>query len=151
MVDAQPFVAMPAPGLVIPESVAVRLLVKDAVGVGQPEVKEGAKPRARFHPAQSIVAKRHRVINIIVRRADIIVAGQHERDLTTQQFARVPDQPLHPAELVGEFVGADRISIRQVDRGDADLAKRCFEVTWLLVFVIAEQSGDDLLRGAPRK
>src|SRR5207237_853742 len=151
MIDAQPLVAVPTPGLVIPEGIAVRLAVKDAVSVGQPEVKESAKPRARFHPTQSIVAKRHRVVNIIVRRADVVVAGQHERDLTTQQFARVPDQPLHPAKLVGEFVGTDRISVRQVDRGDADLAERRLDVTRLLVFVIAEQSGHDLLRGASRK
>src|SRR5438270_12675004 len=70
MIDAQPLVAVPAPGLVIPEGIAVRLAMKDAIGVGQPEVEERAKPRARLHPAQSVVAKRHRIVNIIVRRAD---------------------------------------------------------------------------------
>src|SRR3954454_8783155 len=99
MVDAQPLVAVPAAGLVIPESIAVWLAMKDAIGVGQPEVEERAKPRARLHPAQSVVAKRHRIVNIIVRRADVIVAGEHEWDLAAQQVAGVADQPLHPGEL----------------------------------------------------
>jgi hypothetical protein len=84
MIDAQPLVAMPAPGLVVPESVAVRLAMKDAVSVRQSEVEERTKPRACFLSAQSVVAKCHRVVNIIVGRADVIVAGQHERDLTAQ-------------------------------------------------------------------
>jgi hypothetical protein len=82
MINAQPLVAVPATGLVIPESVAVRLRVKDAVSVGQPEVKERTKPRARFRPTQGVFPKRHRIVNIIVGRADVIVAGQHERDFT---------------------------------------------------------------------
>ena len=141
MVDPQPLVAVPAPGLVIPEGVAVRLAVEDAVGVGQPEIEEGAEPRARFEPAQRIVAQRHRIVNIVVGRADVVVAGQHERDLAAQQFARVVDQPLHPGELVGEFVGADGIAVRQIDRGDAHLAERRFDVARLLVLVIAGQAG----------
>src|SRR5215471_11795252 len=43
MIDAQPLVAVPPPRLVIPEGVAVRLAVKHAVGVGQPEIDERAK------------------------------------------------------------------------------------------------------------
>ena len=35
---------------------------------------------------------------------------------------RVIDQPLHPGELVGEFVGAGRVAVRDVGRGDAHLA-----------------------------
>jgi len=48
MIDAQPFVAVPAAGLIVPKGVAVRLAVIDAVGVGQPEIDESAKSRSRF-------------------------------------------------------------------------------------------------------
>ena len=47
------------------------------------------------------------------------------------------DQALHPSELVGEFVSADGIAVRQIDRSDADLAKSGFDITRLLVFIIA--------------
>ncbi len=32
----------------------------------------------------------------------------------------MPIEPHHPGELVGELVGADRVAVREVDRGDAD-------------------------------
>ena len=43
VIDPQSFITMPAPSLIIPERVAVRLQVKDAVGVGQSEIEQRAK------------------------------------------------------------------------------------------------------------
>src|SRR5215470_14152420 len=40
MVDSQALVAVPASGLIIPESVAMRFAMEDAVSVGQPEVDQ---------------------------------------------------------------------------------------------------------------
>src|SRR5215472_13909344 len=43
MIDSQAFVAVPAPGLIIPESVAMRFAMEDAVSVGQPEIDQRTK------------------------------------------------------------------------------------------------------------
>src|SRR5262249_15893025 len=74
MIDAQPFGAVPAAGLVVPKGVAVRLPVEDAVGIGQSEIDETAKPRSRLGPAQRVVTKRYGVVNVIVGRADVVVS-----------------------------------------------------------------------------
>ena len=44
MIDPQTLVAVPATGLIVPKGVAVRLAVENAVGIGQSEMDEGAKP-----------------------------------------------------------------------------------------------------------
>ena len=131
-VDPQTLIPMPAPRLIIPEGVSVRLRVEHAVCVGQTEIEESSEPRARFGPAESIVTEADRVVNIVVRRTNIIVAGQNERDLAAQQLAGVSDQPLHPGELVGELVGPHRIAVWQVDRSDANLAKGRLDIPRLL-------------------
>src|SRR4029078_3876198 len=41
VIAAQPLVAVPAAGLVIPKGVFVRLAMKHAIGVGHPEIEEG--------------------------------------------------------------------------------------------------------------
>src|SRR5215471_1315975 len=48
MIDSQALVAVPASGLIIPESVSMRFAVKDAVSVGETEIDQRAKARAGF-------------------------------------------------------------------------------------------------------
>src|SRR5438034_6434839 len=61
------------------------------------------------------------------------------------------DQPLHPGDLVGEFVRADRVAVGQVERGDANLAairsaEAGFDIARLLVLVGAGQAAGDIAR-----
>ena len=99
----------------------MRFAVEGAVGIGQPEIEQGAEAGARFRLDQRVVAHRHRIVDVLVGRADIVVAREHERDLAPQQALAVGVQPLHPGELVGELVGADRVAVRQIQRGDPHL------------------------------
>ncbi len=110
-----PLVAVPAAGLVVPIGVFVRLAVEDAEGVGEPQMQERAKPGARFRLGQRVVAEGDRVVDVVVGRDDVVVAGHHERDLAPQQLPRAGIKPIHPGELVGEFVGGDRVAVGQIE------------------------------------
>src|SRR5689334_24381087 len=137
MIDPQPLISMPASGLVIPKCITMGLAVEHAVAVRQAEIKERAKARARLEAAQRVIAEHHWIVNIVIGWADVVIAGENERDLAAQQVARVVDQPLHPGQFVDKLVGIDRIAVWQIDRSHPNPAKRGLDVTRLLVFTIA--------------
>ena len=49
-------------------------------------------------------------------------------------------QPVHPGELVGEFLGADRIAVGQIDGGDDDAADLGLDIAAVGVVGIAGQA-----------
>ena len=55
------------------------------------------------------------------------------------QGTSVGNQAIHPRQLVGKFVRVDRVTIRQVDRGDAHGTNDGFDVAGLLIGRIAGQ------------
>jgi hypothetical protein len=96
-----------------------------------------------------------RVRGIPRLRDHVVVAAQHQRLLQAQQRLRMGDEPVHPGELVGEFRGAERIAVGQVDRGDAHHAAvgrdHAFEVARLLVRRVAGQAPAHVLERALRE
>ncbi len=81
---------------------------------------------------------------------DVEIAGQNQRLLVFDQLARVRDEPVHESELIGVFLGAGRIAVRQIDAGDPHDAFRCWDhrldVTRLDVRLVARQAAGDLER-----
>ncbi len=67
-------------------------------------MEQRAEARARLDPAQRVILPGGRIVDVGVGRADVVIPGENERDLAAQQFLRVADQLLHPAELIGEFI-----------------------------------------------
>jgi len=86
VIDPQPFVTVPAPGLIIPEGVAVRLAMEHPVGVCQPQIQQRAKLRPRFEAAQRIIAKCCGIINIIVGGGTIAL-HESEHDPIRKEFS----------------------------------------------------------------
>src|SRR6185437_2005061 len=146
VIDAQALVAIPAPGLIIPEAVAMRLGMEDAERIDQAEVEEGAEAAARFRTAQRVVAPAGGIVDVIVGRHDVVVAGEHERDLAGEQALGMRLEPRHPAKLVGEFLGIDGIAVGQIERADTQVAERRLEVARLLVAGIAGQADQHVAR-----
>lgn len=60
-------------------------------------------------------------------------------------------QASHPGELVGEFVGAHRIAIRQIDVDDADALDEDLEEAGVAVFLVAGEGGADSFEGVTRE
>ena len=90
--------------------------------IGEAEIDQGTEARAGLRLEQRIAHPELRA-RVERRRDDIEVAGQDEGFLEGEQLARMRRQAVHPVEFVGEFVGADRIAIGQIDRGDPDDAR----------------------------
>ncbi len=86
---------------------------------------------------------------------DIVVTCQHERLFQFQQCCGAGCKALHPAQLVGILLSADRVAIGQVDAPDAHhaSAKRhhAFKIAGLFVGRIAGQAGPDVLQPGLRQ
>jgi hypothetical protein len=77
MVDAQPFVAIPSAGLVIPIGVKADLGVQGPKRIGVPEMAEGAKAGTGLRTAQSVVGKSQWIVDVMVGGTDVKVTPQY--------------------------------------------------------------------------
>ena len=148
MVDAQALVLLEGAGLIVPERVAVRLVVTGAERIRQAEIDQRLEMRARLGPEQRVVHPGARVVDVLGRRDDVEVAGDDHRLLVQQQRLDALLEPRHPGELVDIFLGA-AVAVRQID---IDEAKRAgghrdhrFEIARLHVVGIAGEPGRDLV------
>src|SRR5260370_843115 len=76
VVDPRPLVAVPAARMIVPEGIALRFAMKGAVGVAEPQMKQRAESRAGLDAAQRVIPPGDRVVDILVRRADVVIPGQ---------------------------------------------------------------------------
>ena len=90
--------------------------------VGEAEVEERPPRRPAFGLEQRVIDPGLRTLGVGGFGNDVEVAGKDERRLVLEEAWRARPHALHPGELVGEFLGADRIAVRQVERDDADHA-----------------------------
>ena len=79
------------------------------------------------------------------------VAAQDHGLVELEQGCGVRAQALHPGELVGELVGADRVAVGQVDGGHPQVADGRLDVARLLVGGLARQAADHVLDRPPTK
>ena len=102
----------------------------------------------RSGQGQGIAGPGDRIVDILVGRDDVVIAGQHRRLFQREQVGRVAAQAFHPGELVGIFLAVDRVAVREIDRGHAEflptLAIRhidnSFEITRLFIGICAGQA-----------
>jgi hypothetical protein len=79
VVDAQTIVLLPGAALIVPIAVAVRLVVQGAVGLGVAQVEQDPKTPPGLRLAQGVVGEGGRIIDIVVGRADVVVAAEDDR------------------------------------------------------------------------
>ena len=152
VIDAQPGVPRPAVPHVIPERVHRRVGMQRADGVEPAVVEQTRKTRTRLAPKQRILGVGFCRIDIAVRRNDVVVPGQHDRNVRGNELPGVCRETIQPRELVIEFWSRLRIAVRRIERGDEDAVDGGFDKAGLRVVGIAGQSGpgDDRL-AAPRQ
>ena len=120
MVDAEAGVALPAAGGIVPEGVEPRLVgVEGAERVGPAVVEDSAPGGAASRAAsarRAAIARTEKTSRSsgMTFQSPASTAGRS----SASNSRGVRAQPLHPAQLVVELLGADRIAVGQVDRAD---------------------------------
>src|SRR6185312_1647505 len=90
---------------------------------------EGGKRRAALRLDQRVLVPRFGRIDVEWRRRDVVIAGEHDRQILLQERRGMFAQPRKPVELVIEFGPRLWIAVRQVKAGDDDAADGGLEVT----------------------
>src|SRR5258708_5278836 len=118
-------------------------------GVGETEILQTTQGAARLRLEERISKPRFGIVNIIGRGDDIEITHQSERLFKSEESVGVVGEPVMPRELVGEFVGPQRIAIGRIDGSDADGAAACrndgLEISRMIVAVPARQPWRDVL------
>src|SRR5215813_8889462 len=139
MIDAKARVPRPSVSHVVPECVHrhVRMQCPDCVN---PTLVENAlKKDAAFRLNERVFGIGFGWIDIAVRRHDVVVAREHDRDACTIEFLRMRREALHPSKLVREFGAGLWVAVRRIERGDEYAVHRCLDVAALRVAGFARQ------------
>ena len=144
MVDPQALVLLPGAGLVVPEGVEPGLVGDRAQRIGQAEAEQGLESLARLGLEQRVLGPGGGIVDVAGCRNDVEVAGEDQRLLGLEPLLRILKKPRHPFELVGIFLGSDRIAVGQIEAGDAQHAAlerhHAFEEAGMGVLVVAGEA-----------
>ncbi len=120
-----------------------------AHGVEVAEVAERAERGAALGLEQRIVAPGVGPLRVRGLRNDVEVAGEDDGHLGSEERGGVRREPLHPGELVGEFLAPDGIAVGQVDgrhaRREAARRDACLDVARLGIPVVAGKPAPHVL------
>ena len=152
VVDAQTGVPLPALAEVIPERVDALLRVQLAQRVGPALREQAPVALAALGLQQRVLEPRARVVDVEVRRHDVVVAREDHGSAARVELGRVLDQPLEPAQLVVELRSGLRVAVGQVEAPDDEVAHLGLDVAAVIVVGVAGQRATDLDgRGALRQ
>ncbi len=140
MVDTQPRVGLPVLAEVIPEGIDALVRVARAQRIGPALCQQAAVAFPALGLQQRVLEPRARVVDVLVGRHHVEVAGQHHRMATVIQALRVTDQALEPRQLVVELRPGLRVAVRQVEAGHQHAVDGGFEVAAVSVGVVAGQA-----------
>ena len=93
MIDAQAVVFLPGAGLIVPECILAGRIGDGPQRVGQPEAEQGLKAFAGGGTKQRVIDPGRRIMDVLRRRNDVEIAGQHQRFLGLQPLFRILKKP----------------------------------------------------------
>src|SRR5262249_41777800 len=102
-------------------------------------VQNAPKKRAAFRLKQSVFTIGFGWIDIAVRRHDVVVAREHDRDACAIELLGMPREALHPSKLVREFGAGLWVAVRGIERRDQHAVPRRLDVAALRVYGVARQ------------
>ncbi len=140
VIDPNAVVLLPSARLVVPEGEGTGTVAAGADRVGEPKVAERAEFVPRARQEQSVRRPLLRVARIEHARDDVEIAREDQRLLQPKALACVANKPLHPADLVGVFVGFRRVAIGQIDGRDDQIADLGFDIAAMRILGIAGQA-----------
>src|SRR5215831_2819844 len=118
MIDAKPSVPRTSVSRVVPERVHRRVRAQRPDRVNPTLVQNAPKKRAAFRLKQSVFSIGFGWIDIAVRRHDVVVAREHDRDACAIELLGMPREALHPSKLVREFGAGLWVAVRGIERRD---------------------------------
>ncbi len=152
MVDANAAIMLERLPEVIPEGELPGLLrMQRAEGIAVAKAEQGTVSRSRLRLEERVMDPRGRLVTVDILGDDIEVAADQHGHIFFQPSAHLLMQPIHPGQLVGELIAADRIAVRKIDIDDAD-AKDCgFQISRVTVRLITGERRADRLDGMARQ
>jgi hypothetical protein len=153
MIDADAVVLGPGTGLVVPECVGFGFVIDGTQGVGKAEILELPEGIAGFGTKQCVALPDLGVVAIDRLGNDIVVAGKNQWLLQRQAVFGERLQPLHPGQLVGEFLGVDGVAVGKIQRNHTEHAaigrEHRLDEPGLLVAVIPGETAIDFIGAFP--
>src|SRR6185437_8156413 len=100
MVDAETRVTGPAVSLVVPECIDPTCGMNTADSVDPSRVEQTVECRSWCRLNECIPGPRLGRVDVVIRRHDIVVACQHDRNGLLPEVSGMRNQPLEPCHLV---------------------------------------------------
>ncbi len=148
MVDADASVVLEGVAEVVPVGELAGFVgVERSEGVGVAEVEEVAEAGAGLGLKEGVADPVGRFVAVDVFRDDVEVAADDGGCLVEEPVVHLQGEPVHPVEFVEEFVGADGVSVGEVDVDDAEVADLGFEEARVGVGEVAREGGVEGLDG----
>src|SRR5271155_6158777 len=148
MIDAQASIAAEVVSEVIPESVDALVRMQLAQGVGPALSDQVGKGLSRFGAEERVVHPAFRLVNIDLSRDHVVVAGENDGRVGSEEILRVFRQALEPTELVVELGPRRRIAVGQIKAADDDAVDTRLDVAAVRGLGIAGQAATTLDRFA---
>ena len=150
MVDPEARVALEAARRIVPEGVDGAVRVTGADRVGPARMEDPPEGGAAFGLHQGVVLHRPDREDVVgaVGRDDVPVAGQDRRPLLGEKRLGMLAKAFHPGQLVGEFLGPDRIAVGQIEATDNHPSDLRLDIAAVGVVGVARKPGAPKLRRA---
>src|SRR5215813_14431020 len=139
MIDAKARVPRPSVSHVVPERVHRRIRMQRPDCVNPALVENALKKSAAFRLNERVFRIGLRWIDITVRRHDVVVARENDRDARAVELLGMGRKALHPSELIREFGARLWVAVRGIERRDQHAMHRRLDIAALGVSWIAGQ------------
>src|SRR5437870_7515622 len=139
MIDTKAGVPRPSVSHVVPERVHRRIRMQRADCVNPALLENALKKNAAFRLNERVFRIGLRWIDITVRRHDVVVAREHDRDARAVKLPGMGRKALHPSELIREFGARLWVAVRGIERRDQHAMHRRLDIAALFVSRIARQ------------
>ena len=114
MVDSNAVVAVPGPGLIIPETIESGGGMSAPGGLGEATVQDPAVCRAALGSKQRVLAPDLRTGGVFNLRNDIVISGHQGGHLIHNQILGPGIKPFHPSQFIVVFRSGAGVAIGQV-------------------------------------
>src|ERR1700689_2538123 len=146
MIDAQAGVASEIVSEVVPESVDELVRMQLAHGVGPALSDQVSEGLTRFGTEERVIHPTFRLVDINLGGDHVVVAGENDGRVGSEEIFRMFRQAIDPTEFVVELGPRRRIPVGEIKAADDDAIDTRLDVAAVRVLGIARQAATTLDR-----